>query len=163
MTAPKRFQLLPFQRCNCSWRSGWCLLVQVLTVMLVMPGSSIGSSVPITALPLPGHSTHATGCLLTTIAKSTGMTPMSSTCTMNIALPEPLRAYVAERVESGQYGNTSEYVRELIRKDQREQAITRLRALVEQGLASGPATPHTQADWDDLRAMASGSPSSKLA
>ena len=84
---------------------------------------------------------------------------MSTTTTMNIALPEPLRFYVAERVESGQYGNTSEYVRDLIRKDQGEQAITRLRALVEEGLASGPAVPDSKADWDELRALASGSAS----
>ena len=80
-----------------------------------------------------------------------------TTPTMNIALPEPMRAYVAERVASGQYGNTSEYVRELIRKDQREQTIARLRALVEEGLASGPAVPDTQADWDELKAIAKGS------
>ena len=78
----------------------------------------------------------------------------TTTSTMNIALPEPMRAYVAERVDSGQYGNTSEYVRELIRKDQREQAIARLRAMVEVGLASGPAVPDTQADWDELNAIA---------
>ncbi len=75
---------------------------------------------------------------------------------MNIALPEPLRAYVARRVESGDYGNTSEYVRDLIRKDQREQRLNSLRALVQDGLASGPATPDTQADWDELRAIAQG-------
>ena len=75
---------------------------------------------------------------------------------MNIALPEPLRAYVAQRVASGDYGNTSEYVRELIRKDQREQRVERLRALVEQGLASGPATHDTAADWDELSAIANG-------
>jgi antitoxin ParD1/3/4 len=75
---------------------------------------------------------------------------------MNIALPEPLRAYVAERVESGQYGNTSEYVRDLIRRDQLEQRVQRLRALVEEGLASGPATPDKKADWDELRAIARG-------
>ena len=79
-----------------------------------------------------------------------------TTPTMNIALPEPMRAYVAERVASGQYGNTSEYVRELIRKDQREQTIARLRALVEEGLASGPAVPDTQADWNELKAIAKG-------
>lgn len=82
---------------------------------------------------------------------------MSSTSTMNIALPEPLRAYVAERVESGQYGNTSEYVRDLIRKDQQEQRKQRLRALVEEGLASGPGDPDTEADWKELRAIARGS------
>lgn len=84
---------------------------------------------------------------------------MSIVCTMNIALPEPMRAYVTERVASGQYGNTSEYVRELIRKDQREQAIARLRALVEEGLASEPATADTRSDWDDLRSMAKGNAS----
>lgn len=81
---------------------------------------------------------------------------MSSTITMNIALPEPLRVYVAERVESGHYGNTSEYVRDLIRKDQREQRVQRLQVLVEEGLASGPATPDTEADWDELRRIARG-------
>ncbi len=75
---------------------------------------------------------------------------------MNIALPEPLRAYVAQRVDSGEYGNTSEYVRELIRKDQREQRLQRLRSLVEEGLASGPATPDTAADRDELAAIARG-------
>ena len=47
----------------------------------------------------------------------------STTSTMNIALPEVMRSYVASRVDSGQYGNTSEYVRDLIRQDQRQQTI----------------------------------------
>lgn len=81
---------------------------------------------------------------------------MSATSTMNIALPEPLRAYVAERVASGQYGNTSEYVRDLIRRDQREQALTRLRHLLEDGLASGAARPDTDEDWQELEAIARG-------
>jgi antitoxin ParD1/3/4 len=81
---------------------------------------------------------------------------MSNTITMNIALPSALRAYVSERVESGDYGNTSEYVRDLIRKDRHERQILRLRALVEDGLASGPATPDTRADWDELNSIARG-------
>lgn len=81
---------------------------------------------------------------------------MALTSTMNIALPEPLRAYVAGRVQAGQYGNTSEYVRELIRKDQQEQSVLRLRALVEEGLSSGVATSDTSADWDELKAIARG-------
>lgn len=81
---------------------------------------------------------------------------MSSNSTMNIALPEALRFYVAERVESGQYGNTSEYVRELIRKDQHEQRIQRLRALLEEGLASGTGRADTPEDWTELRAIAVG-------
>jgi antitoxin ParD1/3/4 len=77
-----------------------------------------------------------------------------STGTMNIALPDVLRAFVAQRVESGEYGNTSEYVRDLIRKDQREQRVQRLRALVEDGLSSGPATADTRDDWAELHAIA---------
>ena len=81
---------------------------------------------------------------------------MSKTSTMNIALPEPMRACVAKRVESGQFGNTSEYVRELSRRDQREQDIARLRAMVEVGLASGPAKADAAEDWAELEAIARG-------
>lgn len=75
---------------------------------------------------------------------------------MNIALPEPLHAYVAERVASGGFGNISEYVREPIRRDQRNQERLRLRALVEEGLTSGPATLVTDEDWAELDAIADG-------
>ncbi len=81
---------------------------------------------------------------------------MSQTPTMNIALTEPLRAYVVERVASGAYGNTSEYIRDLIRKDQQAQERQRLRTLLEEGLASGPFVEDTEADWDELRAIAGG-------
>ena len=94
--------------------------------------------------------------MLTTIANTTKIFLMATSSTMNIALPEPLRAYVADRVEAGQYGNTSEYVRELIRKDQQEQRVLRLRALVEEGLSSGAATADTPVDWEELRAIARG-------
>jgi antitoxin ParD1/3/4 len=60
-----------------------------------------------------------------------------STNTMSFALPEAMRSYVDQRVRSGQYGNTSEYLRELIRRDQEEQAKKRLRELIEEGLNSG--------------------------
>lgn len=93
---------------------------------------------------------------LTTFANPQTIRAMSTTNTMNIALPEALRAYVAKRVKSGQYGNTSEYVRELIRRDQRAQDIARLRAMVEDGLASGPARADTEEDWVELHAIARG-------
>ena len=59
--------------------------------------------------------------------------------TMSIALPESMRSYVAGRVNGGSYGNTSEYIRDLVRKDQTDQAIVRLQTLVEEGIASGDA------------------------
>ena len=57
--------------------------------------------------------------------------------TMSFAIPEELRGYVDERVQSGEYGNTSEYLRDLIRRDRREQAAARLRFLIADGLESG--------------------------
>jgi antitoxin ParD1/3/4 len=76
--------------------------------------------------------------------------------TLSFALPETMRAYIDARVASGHYGNTSEYIRDLVRKDQAEEARVRLRALIEEGLASGPARPLTQADEDELLAIARG-------
>ena len=40
--------------------------------------------------------------------------PMTS---LNISLPDPLKAYVEDRVASGDYGTPSEFVRNLIRQD----------------------------------------------
>ncbi len=56
---------------------------------------------------------------------------------MSFALPESLREYIDARVRDGSYGNTSEYLRDLIRRDQHEQAAQRLRYLIADGLASG--------------------------
>ncbi len=53
--------------------------------------------------------------------------------TMNVSLPEELRSFVDAQVEDGRYGSTSEYVRELIRRDQDRQ---RLRSLLEDGARS---------------------------
>ena len=38
--------------------------------------------------------------------------------TMNISLPDPLRDFVQQRIDSGQYASVSDYVRDLIRRDQ---------------------------------------------
>jgi antitoxin ParD1/3/4 len=57
--------------------------------------------------------------------------------TMSFALPESMRDYIDARVRDGSYGNTSEYLRELIRRDQEQQAAARLRALITEGLESG--------------------------
>ena len=75
---------------------------------------------------------------------------------MSFALPESLRAYISERVAGGTYGNTSEYIRDLVRKDQYEQAKIRLRDAIVEGLVSGPAQSRTVADEDDLLAIARG-------
>lgn len=75
---------------------------------------------------------------------------------MSFALPEAMREYIDARVASGHYGNTSEYIRDLIRKDQEAQALQRLRGLIEDGLASGTAEARSADDLDKLRAGARG-------
>ena len=61
--------------------------------------------------------------------------------TMSFALPESMRDYIDAHVRDGSYGNTSEYLRELIRRDQEQQAAARFRGLIADGLASGPGRP----------------------
>jgi antitoxin ParD1/3/4 len=73
---------------------------------------------------------------------------------MSFALPESLRDYIDARVRSGEYGNTSEYLRDLIRRDQQEQAARRLRELIVEGLESGPAAPLTKRQIAELRKQA---------
>lgn len=75
---------------------------------------------------------------------------------MSFALPESMRDYIDQRVAAGHYGNTSEYIRDLVRRDQEEQARKRLRDLIEEGLASGPGRHRSQADEHDLLAIARG-------
>jgi antitoxin ParD1/3/4 len=58
--------------------------------------------------------------------------------TMNISLPDALKAWVEEQVATGRYGNSSDYIRDLLRRDQeRAEAREKFERLVEEGLASG--------------------------
>jgi antitoxin ParD1/3/4 len=72
--------------------------------------------------------------------------PMS---TMNISLPDALKSFVDEQVNQRGYGTSSEYVRELIRKDQDRQ---HLRGLLLAGAASAPAAPADADYFESLRA-----------
>ncbi len=84
--------------------------------------------------------------------------------TMNISLPESLKAFVDEQVRHRGYGTSSEYVRELIRRDQDR---LRLRNLLLTGASSAPSAPVNEAYFDGLRehvrgtARAGGKPSRK--
>ena len=73
---------------------------------------------------------------------------------MSVALPDTMRVYIDERVKSGSYGNTSEYLRDLVRRDQEAQARQRLRELIEDGLRSGPGRALGLEDWAALRQTA---------
>ncbi len=68
--------------------------------------------------------------------------------TMNISLPDALKSFVDEQVTQRGYGTSSEYVRELIRKDQDR---TRLRGLLLQGAESAPGKPVDKTYFEELR------------
>ena len=58
--------------------------------------------------------------------------------TMNVSLPEEMKRWVEQQARSGRFGNSSDYVRDLIRRDQERQAkIANLQQLVNEGLESG--------------------------
>ena len=65
---------------------------------------------------------------------------------MNISIPDKLKTWVENRVSDGSYASSSDYVRDLVRRDQRsEEARIRLQAEIDKGLAS-PESDRTIAD-----------------
>lgn len=70
--------------------------------------------------------------------------------TMNVSLPLSLKLFVDEQVAAGGYSTSSEYVRELIRRDQDR---LHLRKLLLVGAASPPTAPVDEAYFEELRAM----------
>ena len=73
--------------------------------------------------------------------------------TMNISLPDPLKDFVDAQISSGRYSSVSEYVRELIREDEKRKAEARLEAMLLEGLAS-PESELTPQDFADIRNQA---------
>lgn len=68
--------------------------------------------------------------------------------TINISLPEALKSFVDDQVSTRGYSTSSEYVRDLIRKDQERQ---HLRGLLLEGAASPPAVTADADYFDRLR------------
>lgn len=67
---------------------------------------------------------------------------------MNVSLPDELKSFVDERVDRGGYGSTSEYVRDLIRRDQDREL---LRGLLIDGATSAPGPVGDNAYFESLR------------
>ena len=73
--------------------------------------------------------------------------------TMNISLPEALKDFVDQQIAAGRYSTASEYVRELIRNDEKQKAEEQLSTLLREGLQS-KETELTRDDWKAIRAEA---------
>ncbi|WP_420722476.1 type II toxin-antitoxin system ParD family antitoxin [Hwanghaeella sp. LZ110] len=60
--------------------------------------------------------------------------------TMNVSLPDPMKHWVEAQARTGRYSNASDYVRDLIRRDQERAARSaQMQALITEGLESGVA------------------------
>jgi antitoxin ParD1/3/4 len=70
---------------------------------------------------------------------------------MNISLPERLKDFVDGQVGTGRYSSASEYVRELIRDDEKRKAQEKLEALLMEGIQSSGPTEMRPEDWQDIR------------
>jgi len=70
---------------------------------------------------------------------------------MNVSLPDGMKSWVESQARSGRYSNSSDYVRDLIRRDQeREAIIANMQQRVIEGIDSG-AGSHSM---DELREIA---------
>jgi antitoxin ParD1/3/4 len=70
---------------------------------------------------------------------------------LNISLPQSLKEYVENQVAEGGYSTPSEYLRELLREDQKRRAEERLEALLFEGLQSGEPIQITAEYWEKKR------------
>ncbi|WP_417547451.1 type II toxin-antitoxin system ParD family antitoxin [Marinobacter segnicrescens] len=77
--------------------------------------------------------------------------------TMNVSLPEPMKDWVEAQSRTGRYANASDYVRDLIRKDQdRAEKVARMQQLVNEGLDSGEGSRTMDQLREDAIRMAKG-------
>jgi antitoxin ParD1/3/4 len=73
--------------------------------------------------------------------------------TVNFSLPRSLREQLDKKVQRlGAYSSTSEYLRELVRRDLKRDVIAHVDELLLEGLASGPSEPINKAWWEARRA-----------
>ncbi len=72
--------------------------------------------------------------------------------TMNVSLPDPMKDWVEDQVKTGQYSNASDYVRDLIRRDQeyQEKHEALVKALVK-GEKSGMSERTLKEIWRDVK------------
>jgi antitoxin ParD1/3/4 len=71
--------------------------------------------------------------------------------TMNISLPDPMKAFVEEEVSTGSYGSVSEYIRGLVREAQERKANQKLERLLLEGMKSGMPVEVNPEFWSEMR------------
>jgi antitoxin ParD1/3/4 len=71
--------------------------------------------------------------------------------TMNVSLPRSQTEFVDQQVQQGSFSTVSDYIRDLIRREQRALAREDLERKLLDGLNSGPSREMAKADWEELR------------
>lgn len=74
--------------------------------------------------------------------------------TMNVSLPDEMKAWVEEQAAGGRYANASDYVRDLVRRDQERKHLAELQAVVDRALASGVSARSREDLMEHARAVA---------
>lgn len=80
---------------------------------------------------------------------------------LNVSMPEELREFVDDRTKKGKFSTPSEYVRQLIREDQRREGERRLESLLLEALESGEFEEVTPELFKRLRAVIKGRSNAK--
>jgi antitoxin ParD1/3/4 len=75
--------------------------------------------------------------------------------TMNVSLPDAMKDWVEGRTETGRYSNSSDYVRDLIRRDQeREAKIKAMQKLIDEAIEGGESELSVEEIFDSVRQRA---------
>ena len=72
--------------------------------------------------------------------------------TMNVSLPDPMREWIEDQIKTGRYANASDYMRDLIRRDQ--EAKDALIEALEKGAMSGVSRRTPDDAWKVAKARA---------
>jgi antitoxin ParD1/3/4 len=70
--------------------------------------------------------------------------------TMNISLPEGLKEFVESQVSSGEYSSASEFIRTLVRREQKDREREELEVRILEGLSSGDVVEASPEIWTQL-------------
>jgi antitoxin ParD1/3/4 len=71
--------------------------------------------------------------------------------TMNLTLPDSLKAFVESRVAERGYGSADDYVEALIREDQEKAEHGEIEGRLLEALQGAPPTPVTPETWEAVK------------
>jgi antitoxin ParD1/3/4 len=77
--------------------------------------------------------------------------------TMTVSLPDPMKEWIEMQVEDGEYASSSDYIRDLVRRDRErrnEARLEELRHIVDEGLNGGVSTRTTEEIFAEAVAIA---------